>query len=113
MSKSYRDGLPISSEKFVDQLMRLKRGSIGRRDFLGLTGLGIATAVMAREIGIMPTPAFAAESLGDRMSIATWPNYHDPATFENFKKDTGVAVEVNVFGSNEEMLAKLQAGASG
>jgi spermidine/putrescine transport system substrate-binding protein len=113
MSKSYRDGLPISPESFVDQLMRLKRGSIGRRDFLGLTGLGIATAVMAREIGIMPTPAFAAESLGDRMSIATWPNYHDPQTFENFKKDTGVAVEVNVFGSNEEMLAKLQAGASG
>ena len=47
------------------------------------------------------------------MSIATWPNYHDPATFENFKAATGVAVEVNVFGSNEEMLAKLQAGASG
>ena len=47
------------------------------------------------------------------MSIATWPNYHDPKTFENFKKETGVAVEVNVFGSNEEMLAKLQAGATG
>ena len=46
MSKSYRDGLPISPEKFVDQLMRLKRGSIGRREFLGLTGLGVATAVM-------------------------------------------------------------------
>ncbi|RWQ36055.1 MAG: spermidine/putrescine ABC transporter substrate-binding protein [Mesorhizobium sp.] len=113
MSKSYRDGLPINPEKFVDQLMRLKRGSIGRREFLGLTGLGVATAVMARELGIMPSPAFAQEGLGDRMSIATWPNYHDPATFENFKAETGVAVEVNVFGSNEEMLAKLQAGASG
>jgi len=113
MSKSYRDGLPISPEKFVDQLMRLKRGSIGRRDFLGLTRLGIAKTVMAREIGILPTPAFTTENPGDRMSIATWPNYHDPQTFENFKKDTGVAVEVNVFGSNEEMLAKLQAGASG
>lgn len=39
--------------------------------------------------------------------------YHDPATFENFKAATGVAVEVNVFGSNEEMLAKMQAGATG
>ena len=47
------------------------------------------------------------------MSLATWPNYHDPATFEGFTAKTGVAVEVNVFGSNEEMLAKLQAGASG
>ena len=89
MSKSYRDGLPISPDKFVDQLMRLKRGSISRRDFLGLTGLGVATAVMARELGIMPTPAFAAENLGDRMSIATWPNYHDPQTFENFKDRCG------------------------
>ena len=47
------------------------------------------------------------------MSLATWPNYHDPATFEAFTAKTGVAVEVNVFGSNEEMLAKLQAGGTG
>ena len=111
MSKSYREGLPVRPQEFVDQLMRLRRGSIGRRQFLGLTGLGIATAVMARELGI--PAAHAAENLGDRMSLATWPNYHDPATFENFTKETGVAVEVNIFGSNEEMLAKLQAGASG
>ena len=32
---------------------------------------------------------------------------------ENFTAATGVAVEVNVFGSNEEMLAKLQAGGAG
>lgn len=113
MSKSHRDGLPISAEKFVDQLMRLKRGSISRRHFLGVTGLGVATAVMGSELGFLAPPARAAENLGDRMSIATWPNYHDPATFENFKNETGVAVEVNVFGSNEEMLAKLQAGGSG
>jgi spermidine/putrescine transport system substrate-binding protein len=113
MSKSYRDGLPISPERFVDQLMRFRRGSISRRQFLGVTGLGLATAVMAKEFGLWPTPAWAAGELGDRMSIATWPNYHDPKTFENFQKDTGVAVEVNVFGSNEEMLAKLQAGGSG
>lgn len=113
MSKSYRDNLPISAQEFVDQLMRLKRGSIDRRQFLGITGLGAATAVLARELGIAPTPAKASENLGSRMSMATWPNYHDPVTFENFKKETGVAVEVNVFGSNEEMLAKLQAGGSG
>ena len=47
------------------------------------------------------------------MSLATWPNYHDPAIFEAFTEKTGVAVEVNVFGSNEEMLAKLQAGGTG
>ena len=113
MSKNYRDGLPISAKDFADQLMRLKRGSVTRRHFLGVTGLGLATAVFARELGLAPMPAYAGGELGEKMSIATWPNYHDPKTFENFTKATGVAVEVNVFGSNEEMLAKLQAGASG
>ncbi|MGB3540557.1 MAG: spermidine/putrescine ABC transporter substrate-binding protein [Mesorhizobium sp.] len=113
MTKDYRENLPISAEGFMDQFMRLKRGSISRRHFLGVTGLGLATAVMARFPGALSGTAYAAEDLGTQMSIATWPNYHDPATFENFKAATGVAVEVNVFGSNEEMLAKLQAGATG
>ena len=47
------------------------------------------------------------------MVLATWPNYHDPANFDAFTEATGAAVDVNVFGSNEEMLAKLQAGGSG
>ncbi|WP_018391321.1 PotD/PotF family extracellular solute-binding protein [Ancylobacter sp. FA202] len=113
MSKSYRDGLPLSAREFIDQLLRFRRGSISRRHFLGVTGLGVATAVLASELGLRPTPAYAAGELGDRLSIATWPNYHDPQTFVDFTTNTGVAVEVNVFGSNEEMLAKLQAGASG
>lgn len=113
MSKDYKDNLPISAEGFMDEFMRLKRGSVSRRHFLGITGLGLATAVMSRFPGALSTAAHAGEDLGTQMSIATWPNYHDPATFENFKAATGVAVEVNVFGSNEEMLAKLQAGASG
>ncbi len=92
--------------------MRLKRGSVTRRHFLGVTGLGLATAVLPAA----PAPSFVdahAQDLGTQMSLATWPNYHDPATFEAFTAKTGVAVEVNVFGSNEEMLAKLQAGGTG
>jgi spermidine/putrescine transport system substrate-binding protein len=112
MTQSTKDHQPISAKELVHQLERLKRGSITKRHFLGVTGLGLATAVLGRELGLGSSPAFAGE-LGDKMSIATWPNYHDPKTFENFQKDTGVAVEVNVFGSNEEMLAKLQAGGSG
>ena len=112
MTKSYKDNAPITAEQFADELMRYKRGSVTRRHFMAVTGLGLATAVFARQPGLMGGTAMA-EDLGKKMSIATWPNYHDPATFENFTAKTGVAVEVNVFGSNEEMLAKLQAGASG
>ena len=106
------DNDKLTQAQFADELMRYKRGSVTRRHFLAVTGLGLATAVLGRNLGPFAGEAQAQE-LGTQMSIATWPNYHDPATFEAFTAKTGVAVEVNVFGSNEEMLAKLQAGASG
>ena len=60
-----------------------------------------------------PKPAYAEGSIGDRVVLATWPNYHDMKNFDDFAAKTGAKVQVNVFGSNEEMLAKLQAGGSG
>jgi len=114
MSKDYKDNLPITRRKFVEELRRYRNGSVSRRHFLGVTGLGLATAVMAGAMpGLRPRGARAAGNIGDRVVLATWPNYHDPANFERFTSETGANVQVNVFGSNEEMLAKLQAGGSG
>ena len=105
---------PISRAKFVDELMRYRRGSVTRRHFMGVTGLGAATAVLGAAMPhLRPRRAWAAGDIGDRVVLATWPNYHDPASFEAFTEATGAHVQVNVFGSNEEMLAKLQAGGSG
>lgn len=113
MSKSYKDNLPISREKFMQELRRYQNGSVSRRHFLGVTGLGLATAVIGANVpGLKTRKAFAGE-IGDRVVLATWPNYHDPANFEAFTEATGAYVQVNVFGSNEEMLAKLQAGGTG
>jgi spermidine/putrescine transport system substrate-binding protein len=103
----------ISKRKFMEELRRYQKGTITRRHFLGVTGLGTATAVLGAAIpGLGPRPAFA-QDIGDRVVLATWPNYHDQANFDMFTDATGAAVQVNVFGSNEEMLAKLQAGGSG
>jgi spermidine/putrescine transport system substrate-binding protein len=113
MSKWFRENAPISARDLTEEFMRLKRGSVTRRHFLGVTGLGLAAAVLARQPGLFAAEAYAAEDLDSTMSLATWPNYHDPASFEAFTAATGVAVEVNVFGSNEEMLAKLKAGGTG
>lgn len=104
---------PISRQKFMEELWRYKKGSVTRRHFLGVTGLGLATTVLGAGLGLRPRPTWAQGSIGDRVVLATWPNYHDPANFEAFTAATGAAVDVNVFGSNEEMLAKLQAGGSG
>lgn len=112
MSKVYDENQPLSEKAFLNEFMRYKRGSITKRHFLRTTGLGLAAIVLGRELGL-GSNAYAASDLGKKMSLATWPNYHDPANFEAFTKATGVAVAVNVFGSNEEMLAKMQAGGSG
>ena len=104
----------MDKREFLYNLRRWQKGSISRRHFLGVTGLGAASLVLARELGIDPLGrrAFAGD-IGDRVSLCTWPSYHDPANFEAFTTMTGAAVEVTVFGSNEEMMAKLQAGAAG
>jgi spermidine/putrescine transport system substrate-binding protein len=114
MTKNYKDNMPISRRKFIEELRRYEKGSVSRRHFLGVTGLGFATAVMAGAVpGLAPRKAYAAGDLGDKVVLATWPSYFDEANFAAFTEKTGAAVQVNVFGSNEEMLAKLQAGGSG
>jgi spermidine/putrescine transport system substrate-binding protein len=103
----------ISKKQFMEELERYRKGSVTRRHFLGVTGLGTAAAILGAAVpGLRPRPAFA-QDIGDRVVLATWPNYHDQANFDAFTDATGAAVQVNVFGSNEEMLAKLQAGGSG
>ncbi|MFD1326694.1 ABC transporter substrate-binding protein [Mycoplana ramosa] len=103
----------ITAKEFLERLESYRKGSISRRHFLGVTGLGLATSVLAGAMPGLASRARAAGNIGDRVVIATWPNYHDPADFEAFKAATGCAVDMNVFGSNEEMLAKLQAGGTG
>jgi len=106
----------MDQKSFIKTLRSWQNGSISRRDFLGRTGLGVAAAVIATNMpGLLTSTAEAAEQgkIGDRLSLATWPNYHSPENLENFAKTTGARVSMSVFGSNEEMLAKLQAGGSG
>lgn len=108
------DRRATSTEKdFLRKLESYRKGSISRRDFLGQTGLGLATAVLAGSMPGFARRAWAEGNIGDRVVIATWPNYHAPESLEAFRAATGAAVDVNVFGSNEEMLAKLQAGGAG
>ena len=47
------------------------------------------------------------------MNLAIWSNYVKPEILQEFEKRTGVKVQVSNYSSNEELLAKLQAGASG
>ena len=102
----------ISPRNFLAELRRYQKGSVTRRHFLGVTGLGLATAVMSSAVpDLRPRKAYAA--LSGTLNFTTWPNYFSQENLDNFTKQTGVTINVNVFGSNEEMLAKLQAGSTG
>jgi len=112
MTKKHWENRPISASDFMHELRRYEKGSVSRRHFLGVTGLGAATAVLGAAIpALRPRKAYAA--LSGTVNLTTWPNYHDPKNLEAFTAKTGVKINMSVFGSNEEMLAKLQAGSTG
>ena len=98
----------------MEELRRYQKGSVTRRHFLGVTGLGAATAVMGAAVpGLRATPALATA-----ISVTAW--FWRPGRTTTIRPistcsptQTGAFMQVNVFGSNEEMLAKLQAGGSG
>lgn len=108
--KDFPDHLPAA--KFLAELRRYQKGSVSRRHFLGVTGLGVAASVLGGAVpGLRPRKAYAA--LSGTVNFTTWPSYFAQENLDKFTADTGVKINVAVFGSNEEMLAKLQAGSTG
>lgn len=99
----------VDAKRFVDEYMRLKRGSVSRRHFLAVTGLAAAALTLGgtRRTGLASS---AGSPLGKKVSLATWPNYHDPQTFEDFTARYGVDVDVSIIGSNEGTLKALESG---
>lgn len=51
--------------------------------------------------------------LDDELNIYNWTDYIDPEILTQFEEECGVSVVYDTFSSNEDLLAKLQAGASG
>lgn len=98
-------------------------GQLNRRRFLQMAGYSVGGAMVGSSLLAACAPkkettstaggATGSGDLGDRLVLVSWPNYHDPANLQAFTDKTGVKVDLKVFGSNEEMLAKLQVGSTG
>jgi spermidine/putrescine transport system substrate-binding protein len=99
----------IDAKGFMNEFMRLKRGSVTRRHFLAVTGLGAASLLVVGSRGVSVATS-EGSPLGKKVSLATWPNYHDPKTFEDFTARYGVDVDVSIIGSNEGTLQALERG---
>ena len=47
------------------------------------------------------------------LALYNWGDYINPEVLTKFTEETGIAVTLDTYSSNEEMLAKIQAGATG
>ncbi|HYO46484.1 MAG TPA: spermidine/putrescine ABC transporter substrate-binding protein [Gemmatimonadota bacterium] len=104
----------------------LESGDLERREFLRralAAGLGATTAgllVQACGGGADDAPASGSgdgtavpDAIEDRLAIYNWSDYVAEDTVSGFEEEYGVEVTYDTYESNEEMLAKLQAGAAG
>jgi len=53
------------------------------------------------------------QELAEELHIYNWSEYIDPEVYDAFEAEYGVKVIEDTFSSNEELLAKIQAGAAG
>jgi spermidine/putrescine-binding protein len=60
-----------------------------------------------------PPPTATTPPLAKELHIYNWSEYIDPEIYEDFEQEFGVKVIEDTFASNEDLLAKLQAGATG
>jgi spermidine/putrescine transport system substrate-binding protein len=119
----------VSTRKEVERLVeQLQRGGIPRREFvvralalgLSLSSVGVLLQACQRKdksaAGADSADAGAVAELGPiekELHVYNWSDYIAEDTVPNFEKEFGVKVTYDTYESNEEMVAKLQAGASG
>jgi len=83
-----------------------------RRQFLKksaatISGLAVSSCGW-RLADVQSAPA--TKGSADQLFIYTWAGYTDNALLDRFAEKTGIRVVADVFSSNEEMLARVQAG---
>jgi spermidine/putrescine-binding protein len=117
----------MSKRKALERLVgELERGGISRRDFvrqgmaLGLTVSSVGALLSAcgrrdegREVGAGARGEGELGPIEKELHIYNWSDYIADDTVPNFEKEFGVTVIYDTYESNEEMVAKLQAGATG
>ena len=76
-------------------------------------GLKAARTLLLAVILGLALGSTSCQQAPQELHIYTWDEYIDPEIYKLFEKEFGVKVIEDNYGSNEELLAKLQAGATG
>lgn len=75
----------------------------------GYKSLAKVFIAIAACLVVFTPPAHAQEQL----NIYNWGDYINPEVLTRFTEETGIKVSLDTYGTNEEMLAKIQSGATG
>lgn len=75
--------------------------------------LSVVLALVVILAACGPNGGGGEQELAEELHIYNWSEYIDPEIYEEFEKEFGVKVIEDTFSSNEDLLAKLQAGATG
>lgn len=86
-----------------------------RREFIagGFTGTVIMIVVAFGLTGFLSLKRERQSAGREQLNIFNWTEYMPRSVVDEFSNRTGIRVNYDTYSSNEEMLAKLQAGASG
>jgi len=83
-----------------------------RREFLA-TAAALLAACGRRRSQAPPAGSAELGALESELNIYNWSDYISPEVIPGFEREFGVRVVYDTFESSEELLARLQAGASG
>jgi spermidine/putrescine transport system substrate-binding protein len=114
----------VSKGKELEGLvLQLEGGGISRREFVVRSlALGISMSTVGMLLSSCRRDARPASSdaavadlgpIEKELHLYNWSDYIAEDTVPNFEREFGVKVTYDTYESNEEMVAKLQAGASG
>jgi spermidine/putrescine transport system substrate-binding protein len=95
----------------LDAADRSSRHACSRRQFLQTTTAALSGLALSSCGWTLAEVRQTATAQNDnKLYIYTWSNYTDADLLKSFTEQTGISVVVNVFESNEAMLAKIRAG---
>ncbi len=92
---------------------------ISRGDFLRTMGVGAVAGSTLSVLACQPNTTAQSSGGGGSgpeekaLNLYNWSDYVAKSTIPEFQKQTGIQVTQDFFSSNEELLAKLQAGGTG
>jgi spermidine/putrescine transport system substrate-binding protein len=98
---------------------RWETGKVSRRGVLAGAAAAAFLAACAKEINPSGSPRgngsspTVSDQLEAELSVYNWAEYVEPKAYSRFSKEFDVKITEDVYPSNEDALAKLQAGAKG